>query len=78
MDLQKKNLGEVYFKTEAKGESIETEVNYNIKNASENSLMYFFDVFDEVYKMKESDKKAAYFIDEKETLLPSFFYFLRG
>ncbi|HAO06449.1 MAG TPA: hypothetical protein DCQ50_05535 [Chryseobacterium sp.] len=57
LDLLKKNLGEVYFKTEAKGEKIETEVNYNIKNASENSLMYFFDVFDEVYKMKESDKK---------------------
>lgn len=57
--LLKKNLGEVYFKTEAKGEKIETEVNYNIKNASENSLMYFFDVFDEVYKMKESDKKPA-------------------
>lgn len=59
LDLLKKNLGEVYFKTEAKGEKIETEVNYNIKNASENSLMYFFDVFDEVYKMKESDKKQV-------------------
>ncbi|REC41986.1 MULTISPECIES: hypothetical protein [Chryseobacterium] len=59
LDLLKKNMGEVYFKTEAKGEKIETEVNYNIKNASENSLMYFFDVFDEVYKMKESDKKPA-------------------
>lgn len=57
LDLLKKNLGEVYFKTEAKGEKIETEVNYNIKNASENSLMYFFDVIDEVCKMKESDKK---------------------
>ena len=57
--LLKKNLGEVYFKTEAKGEKIETEVNYNIKNASENSLMYFFDVIDEVYKMKESDKKQV-------------------
>lgn len=59
LDLLKKNLGEVYFKTEAKGEKIETEINYNIKNASENSLMYFFDVIDEVYKMKESDKKPA-------------------
>lgn len=57
LDLLKKNLGELYFKTEAKGEKIETEINYNIKNASENSLMYFFDVIDEVYKMKESDKK---------------------
>lgn len=59
LDLLKKNMGELYFKTEAKGEKIETEINYNIKNASENSLMYFFDVFDEVYKMKESDKKPA-------------------
>lgn len=59
LDLLKKNMGELYFKTEAKGEKIETEVNYNIKNASENSLMYFFDVIDEVYKMKESDKKQV-------------------
>lgn len=59
LDLLKKNMGELYFKTEAKGEKIETEINYNIKNASENSLMYFFDVIDEVYKMKESDKKPA-------------------
>ncbi|WP_185208030.1 hypothetical protein [Chryseobacterium sp. C3] len=59
LDLLKKNMGELYFKTEAKGEKIETEINYNIKNASENSLMYFFDVIDEVYKMKESDKKQV-------------------
>ncbi|MBL7882286.1 MAG: hypothetical protein JNN23_20805 [Chryseobacterium gambrini] len=59
LNLLKKNMGELYFKTEAKGEKIETEINYNIKNASENSLMYFFDVIDEVYKMKESDKKPA-------------------
>ncbi len=59
LDLMKKNVGEVYFKTEAKGEKIETEVNYNIRNSSENSLMYFFDLFDEIYKIKESDKKPA-------------------
>ncbi|OVE55281.1 hypothetical protein B0E34_17360, partial [Chryseobacterium mucoviscidosis] len=43
LDLLKKNMGEVYFKTEAKAEKIETEDNYNIKNPSENSIKYFFD-----------------------------------
>lgn len=58
MDVFKKNVGEVHFKTEAKGDRIETEMNYDIKNSSENSLMYFFDLADEIYKIKESDKKA--------------------
>lgn len=53
----RKNVGEVYFKTEVKGESIQTEVDYNIKNSSENSLMYFFDLVDEIFKNMEADKK---------------------
>lgn len=53
----RKNVGEVYFKTEVKGESIQTEMDYNIKNSSENSLMYFFDLFDEIFKNMEADKK---------------------
>lgn len=57
MDVFKKNVGEVYFKTEAKGDKIETEMNYNTKG-SENSLMYFFDLVDEIYKIKESEKKT--------------------
>ncbi|KMQ69855.1 hypothetical protein ACM39_02095 [Chryseobacterium sp. FH2] len=57
LDLFRKNVGEMYFKTEVKGERIETEMNYNIKNSSENSLMYFFDLFDEIFKIKESEKK---------------------
>lgn len=57
LDLFRKNVGEVYFKTEVKGESLETEIDYNIKNSSENSLMYFFDLFDEIFKIKESEKK---------------------
>lgn len=57
LDLFRKNVGEVYYKTEVKNNSIETEVDYNIKNSSENSLMYFFDLFDEIYKIKEADKK---------------------
>lgn len=57
LDLFRKNVGEVYFKTEVKGESIETEMDYKIKNSSENSLMYFFDLFDEIFKIKESEKK---------------------
>lgn len=57
LDLFRKNVGEMYFKTEVKGESIEAEMDYKIKNSSENSLMYFFDLFDEIYKIKEADKK---------------------
>ncbi|MFL9834121.1 hypothetical protein [Chryseobacterium terrae] len=58
LDLLRKNVGEVYFKTEAKGGNIQTEMNYNIKNSSENSLMYFFDLFDEIYKISESEKPS--------------------
>lgn len=57
LDVLKKNIGEIYYKTEVKGESIETEIDYNIKDSSENSLMYFFDLFDEILKIKESEKK---------------------
>ncbi|WP_415324960.1 hypothetical protein [Chryseobacterium sp. MMS23-Vi53] len=58
LDFVKKNVGEMYFKSEPKRDRIETEINYNIKkSSSENSLMYFFDLFDEIYKIKESEKK---------------------
>lgn len=57
MDVFKKNVGEVYFKTEAKGDRIETEMDYGIRSSSENSLMYFFDLADEIYKIKESEQK---------------------
>ncbi|WP_300687910.1 hypothetical protein [Chryseobacterium sp.] len=56
-DFLRKNIGEMYYKTEVKGESIQTEMNYNIKGSSENSLMYFFDLFNEIFKNKESEKK---------------------
>ncbi len=55
MEALRKNIGDMYFKTEVKGESIQTEMNYNIKNSSENSLMYFFDLFDEIYKINEEE-----------------------
>jgi phosphomevalonate kinase len=55
--MLKKNVGEMYFKTEAKGGSIQTEMNYDTNPDSENSLMYFFDLFDEVFKNKEAEKK---------------------
>ncbi len=57
MDVFKKNVGNVYFKTEAKEDRIETELHYDIRNSSENSLMYFFDLADEIYKIKESEEK---------------------
>lgn len=58
LDAIRKNVGEMYYKTEVKGESIRTEMNYNIKDSSENSLMYFFDVFDQVFKTKEKEEKS--------------------
>ncbi|MDQ0066663.1 hypothetical protein [Chryseobacterium lathyri] len=58
LDFIRKNVGEMYYKTEVKGESVETEIDYNIKNSSENSLMYFFDLFDEIYKINEEEKKT--------------------
>ncbi|REC80405.1 hypothetical protein DRF60_01465 [Chryseobacterium elymi] len=58
LDFFRKNVGEMYYKTEVKGESVETEIDYNIKNSSENSLMYFFDLFDEIYKINEEEKKT--------------------
>lgn len=57
LDLVRKNVGEVYFKSESKGNVIQTEIDYSVKDSSENSLMYFFDLFDEVYKLNEADKK---------------------
>lgn len=57
LDLVRKNVGEVYFKSESKGNVIQTEIDYSVKDSSENSLMYFFDLFDEVYKLNEAEKK---------------------
>ena len=57
LDLVRKNVGDVYFKSESKGNTIQTEIDYSIKGSSENSLMYFFDLFDEIYKLNEADKK---------------------
>lgn len=49
----KKNIGTIHYKTDAKKDSIETEVDYLIhdNSSSENSLMYFFYLFDELYKL---------------------------
>ena len=61
-DFVKKNIGELTYKTDAKGESIETEIIYNTSSSSENSLMYFFDLFDGLYKIDhENDKKETSF-----------------
>ena len=56
-NLMRKNLGEISYKTDVKSESIQSEMNYNINNSSENSLMYFFDLFDEIYKIMEPEQK---------------------
>lgn len=57
LDTVRKNVGDIYFKSESKGNTIRTEIDYSIKGSSENSLMYFFDLFDELYKQHEADKK---------------------
>ncbi|KQT22411.1 hypothetical protein ASG31_03545 [Chryseobacterium sp. Leaf404] len=57
LNLMKKNAGELNYRSEVKGNSIQTEIHYNIKTSAENSLMYFFDLADEIYKITEADKK---------------------
>ncbi|QDP85162.1 hypothetical protein FNJ88_06135 [Chryseobacterium sp. SNU WT5] len=52
--LVRKNIGKVTYKIDVDSESIRSEMNYNINNSSENSLMYFFDLFDEAYKIMGS------------------------
>jgi len=52
-DLFRKNIGDIYFKSEVKKESIETEFNYTTPNSSENSLMYFFDFCNDLIKFSE-------------------------
>ncbi|AYZ37707.1 hypothetical protein EGY07_20250 [Chryseobacterium indologenes] len=57
LEAIRKNVGELYYKTEVKGESIRTEMDYDIKGSSENSLMYFFDIFNQIFNTKEKEKK---------------------
>lgn len=59
MNLFKKNVGDVYFKTDVKGESLETEFNYTTPNSSENSLMYFFDFCNDLIKISEKETSTA-------------------
>lgn len=58
LNLMKKNAGEFNYKSEVKGNSIQTEIDYKIKTSAENSLMYFFNLVDEIYKISESEKKT--------------------
>ena len=57
----RKNVGEITYKTNAKGDSIESEVIYNINNSSENSLMYFIDMFDEFARIDAPKKSETEF-----------------
>ena len=59
LNLFKKNVGDIYFKTDVKGESIETEFNYTTPNSSENSLMYFFDFCSDLIKIAEPETTSA-------------------
>lgn len=59
LDLFRKNVGDIYFKTDVKGESIETEFNYTTPNSSENSLMYFFDFCSDLIKISEPETAKA-------------------
>lgn len=57
LNTVKKNAGELHIKTETKGDRIQTDVEYEIKNTSANSLMYFFDLFDDLYKIMDAESK---------------------
>lgn len=55
--LFRNKTGELTYKSDANSESIQTETNYHIDGSSENSLMYFFDLFDDIYKIVEPADK---------------------
>ncbi|GGG43233.1 hypothetical protein [Epilithonimonas arachidiradicis] len=59
MDLLRKNMGDIDFKSEPKKGSIETEINYTTPNSSENSLMYFFDFCRDIMKNMDSVKTVS-------------------
>jgi len=47
----RKNIGILKYQTDSGKESIKTELHYQIDSKSENSLMYFFDLIDGLYKI---------------------------
>lgn len=55
--LFRNKTGEMTYKVDANSESIQSEMNYHIDDSSENSLMYFFDLFDDIYKIVEPADK---------------------
>lgn len=55
--LFRNKTGELTYKSDANSNSIQTETNYHIDGSSENSLMYFFDLFDDIYKIVEPADK---------------------
>lgn len=59
LELFRKNVGDIYFKTDLKGDSLETEFNYTTPNSSENSLMYFFDFCNDLIKISEKETSTA-------------------
>lgn len=52
-----KNMGEIFYKTDAKKDNLQTEVNYKIDNNSENSVVYFLDLFNEIIDLVEPENK---------------------
>lgn len=55
--LFRNKTGELTYKSDVNSDSIQTETNYHIDGKSENSLMYFFDLFDDIYKIVEPADK---------------------
>ena len=51
-------MGEITYKTDVKAERLQSEMTYNIRGSSENSLMYFLDLFDEIYKIMKPIEKS--------------------
>lgn len=59
LDLFRKNMGDIDFKSEPKKGSVETEINYTTPNSSDNSLMYFFDFCSDILKSMDSGKTVS-------------------
>ncbi len=55
----RKNAGDLTYKLETKSDRINSEFNYQTRGTSDNSLMYFFDLLEEVYKMNSKTRKTT-------------------
>ena len=55
----RKNAGDLSYQMEAKSDRINSEFKYQTRGTSDNSLMYFFDLLEELYKLDYNTKKST-------------------